>query len=99
MNAAENLLLKILGKPKNNFSYSIFGSFGIAKMINDYDPDIVNLHWVAGNMLSVNDIRKIKAPAGLDIGAVTPEEISLSILAELLKVRKNFRNGIHDKSN
>ena len=31
-------------------------------MINDYDPDIVNLHWVAGNMLSVNDIRKIKAP-------------------------------------
>ena len=62
LNAAENLLLKILGKPKNNFSYSIFGSFGIAKMINDYDPDIVNLHWVAGNMLSVNDIRKIKAP-------------------------------------
>jgi len=45
------------------------------------------------------NIRKIKAPAGLDIGAVTPEEISLSILAELLHVRKNFRNGIHDKSN
>ena len=45
------------------------------------------------------DIRKVKAPAGLDIGAVTPEEISLSILAELLQVRKNFRNGAYDESN
>ena len=43
------------------------------------------------------DLRKVKAPAGLDIGAVTPEEISLSILAELLQVRKNFRNGVYDK--
>ena len=58
----ENLFLKIIGKSNNNFSYSIFGSFGITKMINDYNPDIVNLHWVAGNMMSVNDIRKIKAP-------------------------------------
>ena len=62
LNFIEILLLRILGKPKNNFSYSLFGSFGITKMINDFDPDIVNLHWVAGNMLSVNDIRKIKAP-------------------------------------
>jgi len=54
---------------------------------------------LAENGLADSYIRKIKAPAGLDIGAVTPEEISLSILAELLQVRKNFRNGIHDKSN
>jgi xanthine dehydrogenase accessory factor len=45
------------------------------------------------------DLRKVKAPAGLDIGAVTPEEISLSILAELLQVRKNFRNGVYDEDN
>jgi len=48
---------------------------------------------------SETDIGKVKAPAGLDIGAVTPEEISLSILAELLQVRKNFRNGAYDESN
>ena len=54
---------------------------------------------LAESGLADSNIRKIKAPAGLDIGAVTPEEISLSILAELLQVRKNFRNGIHDKSN
>ena len=45
------------------------------------------------------DIGKVKAPAGLDIGAVTPEEISLSILAELLQVRKNYRNGGYDECN
>lgn len=33
-------------------------------------------------------IDAIKAPAGLNIGAVTPEEIALSILAELVSVRR-----------
>ena len=31
----------------------------------------------------------VKAPAGLDIGAVTPEEIALSILAELVMLRRS----------
>lgn len=30
----------------------------------------------------------VHAPAGLDIGAITPDEIALSILAELIKVRR-----------
>lgn len=35
-----------------------------------------------------HQIDAVKAPAGLDIGAVTPEEIALSILAELVSVRR-----------
>ena len=40
-------------------------------------------------------IDAVKAPAGLNIGAVTPEEIALSILADLVQVRRAMvaRNG------
>ncbi len=34
-------------------------------------------------------IKKVNAPAGLDLGAVTPEEIALSILAQLVKERRS----------
>lgn len=34
------------------------------------------------------DLERIKGPAGLDLGAISPEEIALSILAEILMVRR-----------
>jgi xanthine dehydrogenase accessory factor len=33
-------------------------------------------------------VAKVKAPAGLDIGAVEPEEIALSIMAEIVELRR-----------
>ena len=36
---------------------------------------------------------RLKGPAGLDLGAVTPEEIALTILAELLAMRRRGRRG------
>ena len=33
-------------------------------------------------------LAKLKAPAGLDLGAITPEEIALSILAEIVALRR-----------
>ncbi len=38
--------------------------------------------------LTDEQIARLKAPAGLDLGAATPEEIAASILAELVQVRR-----------
>lgn len=40
-----------------------------------------------------DEVATIKAPAGLDIGAVTPEEIALSILSELVQQRRRIFVG------
>lgn len=36
-------------------------------------------------------IARVKAPAGLDLGAVTPDEIALSIAAEIVSLRRSAR--------
>jgi xanthine dehydrogenase accessory factor len=38
--------------------------------------------------MPAESLRRVHAPIGLDIGAVTPEEIAVSILAELIAVRR-----------
>lgn len=43
---------------------------------------------LADTAIPQEQIDRVSAPAGLDIGAVTPEEIALSILAELIQVRR-----------
>ena len=39
-------------------------------------------------------LARIKAPAGLDLGAITPEEIALSILAEIVAVRRRRERAV-----
>jgi xanthine dehydrogenase accessory factor len=43
--------------------------------------------WLLANGVDHTGIAKIHGPAGLDIGALTPEEIALSITAEMLAAR------------
>lgn len=43
--------------------------------------------------VSDEQLRKIHAPIGLDIGAVTPEEVALSILSEIVAERRGAHGG------
>jgi xanthine dehydrogenase accessory factor len=38
-------------------------------------------------------IDRVKAPAGLDLGAITPEEIAMSIMAEITVERRRGQRG------
>jgi xanthine dehydrogenase accessory factor len=42
---------------------------------------------LAGHGVPPERLMKLKAPAGLDLGAITPDEIAISILAEIVAVR------------
>ncbi|MEW9807832.1 XdhC family protein [Mesorhizobium sp. ZMM04-5] len=48
---------------------------------------------LAGAGVAAEALDRVKAPAGLDIGAITPEEIALSILAEIVVVRRAGQRG------
>jgi len=43
--------------------------------------------------ISDEQLRKIRAPIGLDIGAVTPEEVALAIMAEIVAERRGGSGG------
>jgi xanthine dehydrogenase accessory factor len=45
----------------------------------------------------MDEFARVFAPMGLDIGALSPEEIALSIVAELVAVRRNAASSAHKK--
>jgi xanthine dehydrogenase accessory factor len=44
---------------------------------------------LAGRGVAEERLTRLRAPAGLDLGAITPEEIALSILAEIVALRRH----------
>ncbi len=47
--------------------------------------------------LAAEQTARLRSPAGLDIGAITPEEIALSIIAEVVELRRHGRRAAgHD---
>jgi xanthine dehydrogenase accessory factor len=45
------------------------------------------------------EFERVFAPMGLEIGALSPEEIAVSIVAELIVVRRNAQSAAHKKLN
>jgi len=45
------------------------------------------------------EFHRVYAPMGLEIGALSPEEIAISIVAELIAIRRNAESGAHKKLN
>jgi len=45
----------------------------------------------------IEEFERVFAPMGLEIGALSPEEIALSIVAELVAVRRNAQSTAHKK--
>ena len=41
--------------------------------------------------VAAEQLARLKAPAGLDLGAITPDEIAISILAEIVAARRRGR--------
>ena len=48
--------------------------------------------------LTLKNLSRLKAPAGLDIGASTQEEIALSIMAEIVQLRAAIASPIEDEA-
>jgi xanthine dehydrogenase accessory factor len=46
----------------------------------------------------MEQLERVHAPLGLDIGAVTPQEIAVSIVAELIAVRRGKTDKVASAS-
>lgn len=53
---------------------------------------------LAQGQTTLEDLSHVHAPIGLDIGAVTPQEIAVSIVAELVAVRRGRATALADAS-
>lgn len=59
--------------------------------------------YLRGKQFSQQDIQRVMAPCGLDIGARTPAEIALSVISEIVLVRRQasgvrMRDTLHQES-
>ena len=49
-------------KKKNSISLNLFENFDISKLIKQTKPDLVHLHWIGNEMMSMKQISKINKP-------------------------------------
>src|SRR5215210_8299302 len=65
------------------------------RYIGDWSSDVCSSDLVRDNLAGVgfdpSKLDRVRAPIGLEIGAETPEEIAVSIMAEMIAVRRGGR--------
>ena len=67
-----------------NCKLNYIGVLGSAKRREQLHEDLLDY----ASDLEIDFLEKIHSPAGLNIGAITPEEIALSILSEILTIHR-----------
>lgn len=58
----EPLMVNLRGGADTEFSSAWLPCSGISSRVNRYAPDIVQLHWVGGGMLRIEDLRALRKP-------------------------------------
>jgi len=48
--------------------------------------------------ISETSLRRVVSPAGIDIGSITPEEIAISVVAQLIGERARLRTPADDEA-
>jgi xanthine dehydrogenase accessory factor len=56
----------------------------------------IALDYLRGQGVPAERLERVRSPAGLDIGAVSPDEIAISILAEIIQARRSTPVAVED---
>ena len=63
-----NILKRIIkkyflkAKPESTVTLSLFDSFGLKNMVDKIKPDIIHLHWLGNEFVSLKDVINFKIP-------------------------------------
>jgi xanthine dehydrogenase accessory factor len=76
--AADREIVVLTSKKRNGY----IGMVGSRRKV-----EIAKKMLLSSSLLSVEDLEKVDMPIGIQMNAVTPEEIAISILAKLIEVR------------
>lgn len=70
-----------------NYNLKYIGMIGSKRRVKGMMEELIE------EGFSKDDLNKVNSPIGLDIGAITPEEIAISIVAELISFKNKGNNS------